>query len=84
MSRFVTTFFIVLVVFAVTIDVEAGGRCSPDEVWSECGRQLSCQRTCYRRQVCSTECEPACMCRSGTVRSSDFNRTCVLIQNCPQ
>ncbi|XP_043471033.1 chymotrypsin-elastase inhibitor ixodidin-like [Leptopilina heterotoma] len=82
MSPFVTTFFIVLVVFAAAINVEAGGRCAPDEVGSECGRPLNCQRTCQRRPLCTAQCVPACVCPSGSVRRSSTDSTCVPIRNC--
>ncbi|XP_051171446.1 chymotrypsin-elastase inhibitor ixodidin-like [Leptopilina boulardi] len=87
MSPFVITVFIVLFVFSTTINVEAGGRCAPDEVWNECGKRLQCQKNCDTlrnpsRIVCTKECVPGCECPRGFVRKSKTDEQCVEERNC--
>ncbi|XP_073458424.1 uncharacterized protein [Aquarana catesbeiana] len=61
--------------------------CSNDEVYSDClvGYGKSCEPSCQNLaildQVCTSKCEPGCVCRTGMLRSSDGN--CVLLNECP-
>ncbi|XP_040182572.1 otogelin-like protein [Rana temporaria] len=61
--------------------------CPKGEIYSDCllGHGKSCEPSCQNLeildQVCTSTCEPGCVCRTGMLRSSDGN--CVPLNECP-
>ncbi|KAM9312911.1 allergen Api m 6.03 / Api m 6.04-like [Gastrophryne carolinensis] len=60
--------------------------CEANEERSDCGGNISCQRTCQNLNeeaiMCNKMCMPGCVCVKGYVLRSYDDRVCIPIQEC--
>lgn len=64
---------------------EDSSLCGPNEVYNSCPLLLSCQTTCDQptRGPCPAVCgHDPCECKTGYVRTSNDNRTCIEQTQC--
>lgn len=83
MSKFL---FVLCIAFvAVQIVVSSATRCRKKNEVYTCGTQ--CERNCDNRYLefaCVDDCINGCFCRSGYIRRSESDETCIPVYQCGQ